>query len=280
MITPAKPPSTGGCWSHTESLWVCKCQDLQENWKGWCKEVKKAKLPHSHMDGQILAMLSPSAESHTCNQEMPLVKETGTIYGPNYNDRQANMQQGDNKWPQYFFTEQTRGRQNAPAPVLGGLFNLPSPLRQQPRIVSSCNSCSCGGRRSTETHSCAPTIAGYACWASLDPSPWVQRWDQLPRPLPKPQSLWAVQDNLQVFFFHASTLSVWRIKDTATPHKLSLQSIFCILSITYKYVSPWPAHQFHEMVSAHAALDLYPQLVNRDDAFGKFSCHEALRAVC
>lgn len=223
---------------------------------------------------------------------MPLVKEAGTIYGPNYNDRQANTQQGDDKWPQYFLPSK-QGRGRTPLPLCwGALFSLPSSLHQQRRIISSCNSCSHGGRRGTETHSCPPAITAHPCRASLDPSPWVQPWDRLPQPLPKPQSLRAVQDNLQIFFFHGSTVSVWKIKDRATPHILclvysfhlakpwcdarnthSLQSIFCILSITRTYVSPRAAHQLREMVSAHAALNLYPQLANRDDAFGKFSCH-------
>lgn len=187
------------------------------------------------MDGQILAMLSPPVESHTCNQEMPLVKEAGTIY----NDRQANMQQGDNKWPQYFFTEQAKGRQNAPAPVLGGVYLIfPAPSADNPGSFPPVTAAAvghAGAQRHTAVPQQSPGTPAEPHWIHPHESnPGISS----PSLSPSPSPCELFRTICKFSFFHASTLSVRRIKDTATPHKFSLQSIFCILSITHEHVSP------------------------------------------
>lgn len=76
---------------------------------GWDKEVKEAKSPSSHVDEQILAMLSPAARAHIplsdafregiCNCRQP------QLYGPT--DKRAT---GDDKWPKIFLYRARRGR--------------------------------------------------------------------------------------------------------------------------------------------------------------------------
>lgn len=178
------------------------------------------------------------------------------------------------------FYQASRSRGGSlPAPTLGkgGLFNLSHSA--DPRIISSSDSCSRGGQQGTETHSCpfrSPHTPVKACWI------WL--WDQLSSN-PSPYELFRTICKFS-FFFLASTASVYRKRDAATPWKLCLfhsfplaklqgdgrntqhfQSIFCILNISHKCISPWPAHQVCEMVPAQAALDLYPQHVNRNDSF-------------
>lgn len=155
VTVPVIPPQAREAVEALLKATECKCQDLPENCQGWSKEVKEAKLPSSHMDEQILAVLSPAARAHIplsdafregiCNHRQP------QLYGPT--DKHAT---GDDKWQQIFFLLSKEGEVGAPAPGRGGLFNLPGPLCR-PQIVSSSNSCSRGGRSSTETYSCPST---------------------------------------------------------------------------------------------------------------------------
>lgn len=149
---------------------------------GWDKEVKEAKSPSWWADlGHVVTSSQSTYPIERCLHRRNLQLQTAPII---WTDRQTcnrGWQMAKN-----IFLPSKQGEVGAPAPGRGGLFNLPSPLCR-PQIVSSSNSCSRGGRSSTETYSCPSTNTTPPRWGSSPMGPTLS-----PAPPASVQTVWTI----------------------------------------------------------------------------------------